>query len=230
VIERKNWATSRKDRKIALYASGNLKLQDHPILLIGGVHGDEPEGVELAEKTLGFLGRESEKIQVPWIVIPCLNVDGFSAKTRTNGAGVDLNRNYASLNWSPIAEKERYFPGPKPGSEPEVQAIMNLIEELDPRIIIHCHSWNPCIVCAGQPGQKDAELLGSASGYEVRPEIGYPTPGSLSQYGWADRKIPVICIEEKDGTPLDQVWPHFEPAMRDIFADSSLRRDNLRAR
>ena len=41
-IHEKQWCTSRKGRPIALHASGPLKRSDHPLLLIGGVHGDEP--------------------------------------------------------------------------------------------------------------------------------------------------------------------------------------------
>ncbi len=79
------------------------------------------------------------------------------------------------------------------------------------------------VVCAGQPGRRDADRLSRSSGYEVVPEIGYPTPGSLSQYGWADQKIPVICIEEDDGSPPGQVWPRFEMGMQEIFLDASPR-------
>ena len=79
------------------------------------------------------------------------------------------------------------------------------------------------IVCAGEPGLKDARRLSRSSGYETKPEIGYPTPGSLSQYGWWDHKIPVICIEEEDEVPVDSVWPRFERGMREIFLDASSR-------
>lgn len=228
MIHEKSWCTSRKGRSIELFASRNLKKSDHPLLFVGGVHGDEPEGVVLAEKTLRFIEKEAEKIQLPWILIPCLNIDGFTAGTRVNGAGVDLNRNYATRNWSPDFENERYFPGTHAGSEPEVQGMMGLIRDFDPREIIHCHSWNPCVVCTGEPGRKDAERLAKACGYELVDTIGYPTPGSLSHYGWGENGIPVICIEEQEKTPPDQIWPHFEAGIRDIFLDVSMRRDNLR--
>ena len=228
MIHKSDWAVSRKGRPIELYASSDLKKSDHPLLMIGGVHGDEPEGVQLAKSTLAFLTNDAEKIQLPWILIPCLNIDGFTEKKRTNGGGVDLNRNYPSSDWSPEFPKDRYFPGAKANSEPEIQALVKLIDEYDPRLIIHFHSWNPCVVYAGEPGRKDAERLGASSGYKVQDDIGYPTPGSLSQYAWGDLKIPVICIEEQEGMPLDQVWPHFERGIREIFADLSPRRDNLK--
>jgi hypothetical protein len=57
----------------------------------------------------------------------------------------------------------------------------------------------------------------------VKPEIGYPTPGSLSQYGWWDHKIPVICIEEADEAKPNTVWTRFGQGMREIFLDETER-------
>jgi hypothetical protein len=210
---------------IELYASHTLEqlrtLQ--PVLLMGGVHGDEPLGVHLAKKTLDFLLKTHPEETVPWALIPCLNPDGYNRGTRVNGRGVDLNRNYPSTSWSTEHSKERYYPGPGPASEAEIKAVVRFITEYKPRLIIHCHSWKPMIVTAGPPGQRDAARLAQSSGYEVKPEIGYPTPGSLSEYGWHDHHIPVICIEEDDHTAPGQVWPNFEQGLREIFLDASPR-------
>ncbi len=219
MIHLPQWARSALGTPIALHSSAPLSglRARGAILLMGGVHGDEPEGVWLAQKTLQLLLSDPTR-KAPWVLVPCLNVDGFARNTRVNGRGVDLNRNYPAKSWSPAFEKERYFPGPSPGSEPEIQAVTQLITDLEPRLIIHCHSWKPCIVYAGEPARADAERLARSSGYEALPDIGYPTPGALSQYGWADRQIPVICIEEKSGIPEPEVWPHFEVGMREVFA------------
>jgi len=191
---------------------------------MGGVHGDEPLGVHLAQQTLKLLQNELRaETTTPWILIPCLNPDGYNNNTRVNGRGVDLNRNYPSKSWSRHSEKERYNPGPSPGSEAEVKAVVQLMASAKPSLIIHCHSWKPMIVCAGEPGLKDAGRLSRSSGYEMKPEIGYPTPGSLSQYGWWDHQIPVICIEEEDEVSVESVWPRFERGMREIFLDASPR-------
>lgn len=219
------WATTSLGTPIAFYASHPPdKLRTlRPILLMGGVHGDEPLGVHLAEKTLAHLLKEHTPAHAPWALVPCLNVDGYQRGTRVNGRGVDLNRNYPSKDWSPAFEKERYHPGLSAGSELEIQAVVKFVTQFQPRLIIHCHSWKPMVVCAGDPGRKDADRLSRSSGYEVVREIGYPTPGSLSQYGWVDHHIPVICIEEADETSPGQVWPNFEQGMREIFLDSSPR-------
>lgn len=234
------WKKTALGSPIDLYSSGPLeKLHGkRPILLMGGIHGDEPEGVRLAEDTLKWLescslansrpdaasNHQPTQDLTPWILIPCLNVDGYKKNQRVNGRGVDLNRNYPSRDWSPAYDKDRYYPGPSPASEPEIQAVVELIQVYQPRLIIHCHSWEPCIVGTGERSKLDAERLGQNSGYRVTGEIGYPTPGSLSRYGWHDHQIPVICIEEQEHlNDLNTIWPRFQRAMREIFSDPSLR-------
>jgi predicted deacylase len=225
MVHLKTWIHTDLGTPIELFASHPLEeLKDKkPLLLMGGVHGDEPLGVLLAQQTLEFIKENEKQIKLPWILIPCLNVDGYKKNTRVNGRGVDLNRNYPSKDWAPTAEKERYNPGPHPGSEAEIKGVVQLLESCNPRLVIHCHSWKPMVVCAGETGLRDAERLSKSSGYEVKPEIGYPTPGSLSQFGWWDRKIPVICIEEADEAKPNTVWPRFGQGMREIFLDETER-------
>lgn len=187
----------------------------HPIVWIGGVHGDEPEGVELAKKTQEWL--ESHNECYPWLCIPCLNPDGFSKKQRTNGRGVDLNRNYPSRSWSPEAKAERYNPGEFAGSEAEIQILTHLILKIKPKLVVHCHSWEPCIVATADTQLSEAQTLAEVTGYTLQNHIGYETPGSLSQWGWHDHNIPIICIEEREGVELSTVWPRFQMAVEKIF-------------
>ena len=61
------------------------------ILLTGGVHGDEPAGVEAV---LRFLeGRGEEYLdEFVFYVIPCVNPSGFELNTRVNSREQDINR------------------------------------------------------------------------------------------------------------------------------------------
>ncbi len=225
-----SWQNTSLGTPIPISSSAPLEemANSNPILLMGGIHGDEPEGVRLAVASLNWLRRavlEKNIKLVPWIVIPCLNMDGYAKRTRVNGRGVDLNRNYPSKDWSPAFEKDRYYPGPAPASELEIQGVVRIIQNTRPRLIIHCHSWKPCIVATGEPARRDAQILAESSGYELTDTIGYPTPGSLSRYGWIDNKIPIICIEEQDEqTDLSTIWPRFEKSIPKIFTDFSERR------
>jgi predicted deacylase len=217
----KNWALSPENRPIELYhsaTSGTWRDLKQPVVIIGGVHGDEPEGVQMAQSCLDWLLREGyRQAAVPWALIPCLNPDGYHRGQRVNARGVDLNRNYPAENWAPEFDQTKYYPGPHPASEPEIQALVELIQTVQPSLLIHCHSWQPCIICTGGPGQRAAECLAASSGYKVHSHIGYPTSGSLSQYGWHDNGIPVICIEEAENTPRDEVQTHFAEGFRNIL-------------
>ncbi|HPI40064.1 MAG TPA: M14 family zinc carboxypeptidase [Pseudobdellovibrionaceae bacterium] len=217
ILHQDRWAQSHQLRPIEMYQS--LDPQVRPFLFIGGVHGDEPEGVELAQKFLKWLLEQENLGQSlhPWILIPCLNVDGYAENNRLNGAGVDLNRNFPSSDWSPIAAKERYQPGKSPASEPEVKAVVDLIHQTNPSLIVHFHSWHPCIVYTGQLGATAATFLAERSPYEAKEDIGYPTPGSLGQYGWLNHQTPVICIEEQSDCPLEEVWGHFNKALPELM-------------
>lgn len=217
-----HWAVSTLGHNIDLFFSENFQWQphSHPLLFIGGVHGDEYEGVELAISTLHWLNSTNINSQ-PWVLIPCINPDGYLSSQRTNGHGVDLNRNFPSRDWSSHIKSPRYSPGATPASEPEVQALVKFISLYRPRLIIHCHSWHPSITFTGDAGTppREATILSQATGYTLQPDIGYPTPGSLGQYAWLEYHIPVICIEEQEGTPVDQVWPHFASGIARIFGE-----------
>lgn len=226
-FENLDWGKTYEGRSLPLYASSKAALTDgqSPILFIGGVHGDEPEGVELAKKTLSWLQSESYEKHIgekpAWVLIPCLNLDGYLRNQRVNGQGIDLNRNFPSQNWKASPVRDRYYPGAKSGESPEVTQLVELIRNISPKVIIHCHSWNPCIVCSGPEDHPYAKALAEASGYKLVNDIGYPTPGSLGDYGWFDLRIPVICIEEQEKENLDAVWGHFESGIKQIFLNLS---------
>lgn len=211
------WSHTSTGALIELYHSVPSRSHLKPLMFIGGVHGDEPEGVELANKLLRHLQNSPNSDYRPWVLIPCINPDGYKKLQRTNANGVDLNRNFPCQDWSPEAKAPRYNPGPHPGSENETKAIVKAIQTFQPEVIVHFHSWEPCVVYTGSPGKPWADLIGQHCGYESREDIGYPTPGSLGQYGWLEHQIPVICIEEQERIELSTIWPRFNLALHEVL-------------
>jgi len=223
IFHQSSWARSSRGTPIELYKKTHNRdgKATAPILFVGGVHGDEPEGVRLALEFLKWLQttheQNSEQIAHSWLLIPCINVDGYLRHQRTNDNGVDLNRNFPSKDWAPDHKAPRYYPGPHPGSEAETKAMVQLIQTEKPKLIVHFHSWEPCVVYSGAGGKEAAHILADKTGYDVREDIGYPTPGSLGQYGALDLQIPVICIEEQERILLSDVWPRFEPGLSKLM-------------
>lgn len=223
IFHQTSWARSSRGTPIELYKKTHSRdgKATAPILFVGGVHGDEPEGVRLALELLRWLQKteetDSKTILHSWLLIPCLNVDGYLRNQRTNDHGVDLNRNFPSKDWSAQTKAPRYFPGSSPGSEIETQALVGLIKTEKPKLIVHFHSWEPCVVYTGPSGKKASEILAGSTGYPVREDIGYPTPGSLGQFGWLEHHTPVICVEEQEHINLGEVWPHFESGLTTLM-------------
>jgi protein MpaA len=186
----------------------------------GGVHGDEPEGVELALKLKDFLMKNSGMFaDKSLLVVPVVNPDGYSAKTRVNARGVDLNRNFPTKDWSANTTDARYYPGPKPNSEPEVQAMAKLITgyggrpEKIPKKIISFHSLVPCQINYDGPAKELAEAMAQYNGYPVTGNIGYPTPGSLGSYAGKEKNIAVVTYELPEKISIQEAWKQSSEAI-----------------
>jgi protein MpaA len=181
------------------------------ILLMGGVHGDETEGVTAS---LGVLNELFDKniFKFNLVLIPCLNLDGLFAKTRQNANGVDLNRNLKTKDWSPEFTKFRYYPGKEPLSEPENQALMKILDVQKFNMIFTLHSWKPMLNTNGDCSQIQ-EVLAQMTGYKIVPDIGYPTPGSLGALGSVDRGIPTLTYELEKGMDQEEIINVHIPAL-----------------
>jgi len=87
IITDLKWTKSTNNQDISLHRS--VEFTNNPILIIGGVHGDEPEGVYLSESLLHWLKNNQLPLR-DWALIPCLNPDGIKKQHRTNGNNVSL--------------------------------------------------------------------------------------------------------------------------------------------
>lgn len=66
---------------------------DRPhVLLVGGIHGDEPAGVEAAVRWME--SGLADRWPVDWLVLPCANPCGWSHDHRNASANHDLNRSF----------------------------------------------------------------------------------------------------------------------------------------
>lgn len=72
------------------------------ILITGGMHGDEPAGVEAV---LQFLERDNISLlnKFSFLVIPCINPYGYVYNTRETLNGIDINRAFETEDVSEVA-------------------------------------------------------------------------------------------------------------------------------
>jgi protein MpaA len=181
-----------------------------PAIIFGALHGDEPATTLQAQRLIEELierppGRET------W-VIPAVNVDGLLAGTKNNARDVDLNRNFASANWT-AGYKGGYFPGATAESEPETQALVALIERLGAERLVALHATFKVMNWDGR-GQALAEEMGRLAGYPASGDIGYPTAGSFgSKYG-VDRGLEVVTVEVPYLEVDERAWTDTRGALR----------------
>lgn len=214
--------TSVKGEKIPAFKSA-LDAPKYNYIL-GAVHGDEVEGAHLATKLHEWLS-ETNEVDMPIIIVPIVNVDGFKAGTRVNGNGVDLNRNLPSAQWSPEAREEKYFPGKAPLSEPENKFLVELFTKYPPRFILSFHSWYPVINYNGKC-KEVAEFLAQYNKYPIEADfLTHPTPGSLGEFGPQEFKAPVLTFEcpvLSETVTLDSVWKENEEAFKKLFTTKTI--------
>lgn len=181
------------------------------VLILGGIHGDEIEGVTAAQAVLAhFMQNFEYKLNIT--IVPEANPDGVLLKTRGNGHGVDLNRNMPTKDWSPEIKTPRYHPGPAPGSEPENQALMKYIAEKNPVCILSLHSWKPVLNVNGNC-RPVAEVISQITGYVIDDDIGYPTPGCLGTYAGLERQSPTLTYEIERGMDIPTILKTQVPAI-----------------
>lgn len=108
---------------------------ERKILVIGEIHGDERDGTAIANQ----LARGPAPADTDLWIVPKLNPDGASRRTRQNARGVDLNRNFP-WHWRRSGEPfDQEYSGPKALSEPESKIAHQLIAKLRPEITIWFH-------------------------------------------------------------------------------------------
>ncbi len=199
---------------------------DKYLYLMAGTHGDEVEGVYVLQQLFTWLKEDHAIEDLPIVVVPILNPDGYRAGTRVNAHAVDLNRNYPTQNWSPDYKKAKHNPGPKALSEPENKFLNKLFMKFNPGLILSFHSWKP-LLNFNDDAEDVAEYLASYNEYEVAADVGYATPGSLGNYGPEKFNAPVLtfeCPTLDDTNSLESIWKENEQGLKSFIQSELLKK------
>jgi len=182
-------------------------------LVTAAQHGEEVDTALLARRLLERIpGAETR-----WAVVPVVNPDGLLAGTRQNAAGVDLNRNFPASSWRPdpsftfppgIAAELRVrehrtnhsSPGTGAGSEPETRALVALVAELRPSLVVDLHS--PLELILVREGADAAgDRLAEAAGLQTYRDLDGDCPGAFDDW-LVEQGVPALVYEvEHAGLP-----------------------------
>lgn len=183
-------------------------------LLVAGLHGEEPETVQLARGLLERL----DGADATCAIVLCANPDGVADGTRPNARGVDLNRNFPAATWragttpsypAGIDPAERVpanrtnvsSTGVAPLSEPESASLAALIGRIEPSLVLDLHAPLELVLTTPLVPDAVARALAAAAGMELTDELGSPVPGALRDW-LGDGGVPCITYEvEHAGLP-----------------------------
>lgn len=200
-------------------------------VILCGVHGDEITPVKFCFDILEDLAKNPSIYGDDLVVVaPIVAPDSFMRKTpsRTNGRGVDVNRNFPTKDWSQSALKlwknryrsdKRRFPGNKALSEQETIFQVNLIKRYKPNKILTVHAPLTLIDYDG-PSHNDkagkqllVQMSKKAGKYKIN---NYPFfTGSLGNWAGNERNIPTYTIElpNSDWTKTKKYYDMLKPAI-----------------
>ncbi len=184
------------------------------VFLLAVIHGNEDAGAPLLEMLITHLQANPSLTEGKRVIIlPNANPDGRFSRTRGNANGIDLNRNFNSSNFNPSTRH-----GAQPLSEPESQAIQELLNRYKPTRVFSIHQPLQVIDFDG-PGQALADRLSNASGLPVK-QLG-SRPGSLGSYVGLDLGVPILTIElpsETEKFSDADLWRDFGPMVLEAVA------------
>jgi protein MpaA len=188
------------------------------VLVVGGMHGDEPAGAELAWGLIEYLDAHPEVCAVRRVVVaPALNPDGLARGRRVNAAGVDLNRSF------PVGAAQRKG-ADSDVLQRETEFLVTLFERYRPVRVIQLHQPLACVDWDG-PAEALARRMAKAAGLPAK-KLG-ARPGSLGSYAGVERKIPTANLELPESASdltRNELWGRYGDAMRIAIGESDQMR------
>lgn len=206
-------------------------------LFQGTTHAREWISTEVTRRLIEYFAKQENLLKKNQIwFVPVVNPDGYQYTFDherlwrknlrdangdgriTNLDGVDLNRNYPD-HWkyddegSSTETSSETYRGDGPGSEPETQANMNLIDKIDPVTAVSYHSYGPLILYplgwqVQTPVPDDPTYI-ALSGTDEKPAIEgfdpdlsaelYTTNGEMTDWAAGSNKTLAWTVELNEG-------------------------------
>ena len=207
----------------ACQLNGSNPEAENTLLVIGTIHGDEPDGKRVIDEVAATGAPDNTNI---WLIRDG-NPDGANLVTRRNANGVDINRNFP-VNWVASDPTARTYSGPSPASEPETLALMNAVETIKPTRIVVFHQPYAQIDCPPERSKAISDRLSQLTGYKSEcipgEKSGSPTNSYTGTFTiWANSTFPetTAVTFELGLTTMQAKFETIAKALKVLAADPS---------
>lgn len=217
---------SARGRAIQAYHFGN---GGEAILFVGGIHGNEQSSSLILQDLVKDLDTKARAIpaQRQVVIVPTLNPDGYAANSRNNTNNVNLNRNFATSDWTQDLDDTngavKGGGGSGPMSEPETKAIASLSQQLRPRFVLSYHAVGSVVIGntaadAGTRAAQYAAAVGYRNGTGKDAEIfDYAITGTYDD--WLAQRLGVPSMIVELGSYGYRDYGHHKQAMWSVIAN-----------
>jgi protein MpaA len=161
----------------ACQLNGSNSQAENTLLVIGTIHGDEPDGKRVIDELASSGAPPDTNI---WLISDG-NPDGSKLTTRKNANEVDLNRNFP-IKWVASEPTARTYSGPSPASEPETLALMNAVETIKPTRVVVFHQPYAQIDCPPERPATISDRLSQLTGFKSECIPGEKSGSSTNSY------------------------------------------------
>lgn len=216
--------TSVEGRLIeACQLNGSNQQAANTLLVIGSIHGDEPDGKRVIDELASSGAPANTNI---WLIRDG-NPDGGVLAIRRNANGVDLNRNF-STKWLASDPSTRTYSGPSPASEPETLALMKSVKTIRPTRIVVFHQPFAQIDCPSERPATISDRLSQLTGFKSEcipgEKSGSPTNTYTGTFTmWANATYPkaTAVTFELDIATMDAKIQTIAKALRTIASETA---------
>jgi protein MpaA len=207
----------------ACHLNGSDPDAENTLLVIGTIHGDEPDGKRVIDELASSGAPPNTNI---WLISDG-NPDGSKLATRKNANEVDINRNFP-IKWVASDPAARTYSGPSPASEPETLALMNAVEMIRPTRVVVFHQPFEQIDCPPERPATISDRLSQLTGYKSEcipgEKSGSPTNSYTGTFTiWTNSTFPetTAVTFELGVTTMDAKIQTIAKALQVLAADES---------
>lgn len=190
----------------------------HTTVVLGPLDGADWTGVDFALRLAHYFQNAPERLGGRRLVIvPDPNPDGRVRRSRFNSHDVDLGRNFPTENWRRIIAGNQFVSGRAAGGEPETQAIVELLEKLQPRqVILLDHAPGAGTVAVSPGNEEMGRLFERHSGWPVASHRRQEISGSPEAWLHAKQISQFVVLTVPPATQpavAEAVWNQLAPSV-----------------